>query len=206
MIEAALLSSVTGLLWVLSVSSWIVILYKTWWVWRVGRDVPLAQQAFWQAADPVQACHALALLDRQALLLPLVQQAYPPTLLGRGDEAVVLTADERLRGVLWSLRIVTRQVRWGQAWLACVAAAAPFVGLLGTVWGLMDALGSLTQVDEMAWGTWVPMLTQVLSLTGAGLVVALPALLAHQLLAPSLDALQQTLEDFAADLMAQVHA
>ena len=206
MLEAALLSSVTGLLWVLSVSSWIVILYKTWWVWRVGRDVPLAQQAFWQAADAVQACHALALLDRQAVLLPLVQQAYPSTLLGGSDDADMPTADERLRGVLWSLRPVTRQIRWGQAWLACVAAAAPFVGLLGTVWGLMDALGSLTQVDEVAWGTWVPVLSQVLSLTGAGLVVALPALLAHQLLAPSLDALQQTLEDFAADLMAQVPA
>ena len=38
--ETALTAGVAGLLWTLSVSSWVVIVYKTWWIWRALQDVP----------------------------------------------------------------------------------------------------------------------------------------------------------------------
>ncbi|MEY3489401.1 MAG: hypothetical protein RL655_969, partial [Pseudomonadota bacterium] len=69
--ETALTAGVAGLLWALSVSSWVVIVYKTWWIWRALQDVPAAQQAYWQTPDPVQAQQVLVMLDRQALLQPL---------------------------------------------------------------------------------------------------------------------------------------
>ena len=208
MYEAALLVVVTGLLWGLSVTSWTVILYKSWWLWRVARDLPLAQQAFWRADQPVQACRALTLLDRQAVLSPLAAQAYPeaaapPAL---ADSSHSSDQEARLRGVTHALREVMQRVRWGQAWLACVASSAPFVGLLGTVWALMEALGSLTWGPQTEASQWVPVLSQVLGLTAAGLVVALPALLAHHLLAPRLEGVQRVVEDFAAELMVHVQS
>lgn len=203
--DAALSAGVAAVLWALSVSSWVVILYKTWWVWRAGHDVPVAQQAFWQSGDPVQACQALALLDRHAVLLPLARQAYlaqssPDSLrhLPGWDGGMYP------RLVVQSLRQSTLRVQWGQAWLACVASVAPFVGLLGTVWGLLAGLTALPVAEAGAWEQWVPALSQTLHLTAAGLVVALPALLAHHLLAPQLSNLQQSLDDFAADLIEQL--
>lgn len=206
MTDAAHLILVTGLLWALSITSWVVIGYKCWWLWRVGHDLPQARQAFWASSDVDQACQALAVLDRQAVLTALVRQAYPQCFQGaESTQPVRPQGDARGHGVLQALRQVSRQVSWGQSWLSCVAAAAPFVGLLGTVWGLMDALGALSFPSDGDGHGWVPALSQVLNLTAAGLMVALPALLAHHLLAPQLEAVQQAVEDFAHGLMVQLN-
>jgi biopolymer transport protein ExbB len=204
--EAALTAGVAGALWALSVSSWVVIAYKTWWVWRAAQDLSPAQQAFWQATDPVQAHQALALLDRQAVLHPLAGPVC--SLLAPPHSALGRSASERQacqRQVVQSLRGVAQRIQWGQSWLACVASVAPFLGLLGTVWGLLGALTALPSSPE-AWGDWVPALSQTLHLTAIGLCVAVPALLAHQLLAPRLLAVQQSIEDFAADLIEHLQA
>lgn len=202
--EAALTAGVVGVLWALSVSSWVVILYKSWWVWRAGQDVPMAQLAFWQAADPVQASQTLVLLDRHAVLQPMAGPVC--SVLAQSASGGRNSRDGRQacqREVLQSLRLVTRQVHWGQPWLACVASVAPFLGLLGTVWGLLDVLSALPD-SPGAWEDWVPALSQTLHLTAIGLCVAVPALIAHHLLAPRLLALQQAIEDFTADLIAHL--
>lgn len=90
--------------------------------------------------------------------------------------------------------------------MACVASVAPFLGLLGTVWGLLAAMATLPGASPGSWEDWVPALSHTLHLTAVGLCVAVPALLAHHLMAPRLSALQQSLEDFAADLIEHLHA
>ena len=205
--ETALTAGVAGLLWALSVSSWVVIVYKTWWIWRALQDVPAAQQAYWQTPDPVQAQQVLVMLDRQALLQPLVGAAcasQPSS--SAGLERRAHEAARRQRQVVQSLRQVCQQVQWGQPWLACVASVAPFLGLLGTVWGLLDAMTTLPDASTGAWEAWVPALSHTLQLTAVGLCVAVPALMAHHLMANRLNLLQQSLEDFAADLIEHLHS
>ena len=205
--ETALTAGVAGLLWTLSVSSWVVIVYKTWWIWRALQDVPAAQQAYWQTPDPVQAQQVLVMLDRQALLQPLVGAAcasQPPSPAGLEHRAH--EAAGRQRQVVQSLRQVCQQVQWGQPWLACVASVAPFLGLLGTVWGLLDAMTTLPDASTGAWEAWVPALSHTLQLTAVGLCVAVPAVMAHHLMANRLNMLQQSLEDFAADLIEHLHS
>ena len=223
--EAALTAGVAAVLWALSASSWVVIVYKTWWIWRAGQDVPAAQQAFWRAPDSVQAQQLLTLLDRQALLQPLAMAAGAARSASaagaaRAAGAVVAgcSASEgdvfgsaeddasRQRQVVHALRRVCQQIQWGQPWLACVASVAPFLGLLGTVWGLLAAMATLPGASPGSWEDWVPALSHTLHLTAVGLCVAVPALLAHHLMAPRLSALQQSLEDFAADLIEHLHA
>jgi biopolymer transport protein ExbB len=205
--ETALTAAVAGLLWTLSVSSWVVIVYKTWWIWRALQDVPAAQQAYWQTPDPVQAQQVLVMLDRQALLQPLVGAAcasQPSS--SAGLERRAHEAARRQRQVVQSLRQVCQQVQWGQPWLACVASIAPFLGLLGTVWGLLDAMTTLPDASTGAWEAWVPALSHTLQLTAVGLCVAVPAVMAHHLMANRLNMLQQSLEDFAADLIEHLHS
>jgi biopolymer transport protein ExbB len=147
------------------------------------------------------------MLDRQALLQPLVgaacasQPSSPAGLERRAHEAA-----RRQRQVVQSLRQVCQQVQWGQPWLACVASVAPFLGLLGTVWGLLDAMTTLPDASTGAWEAWVPALSHTLQLTAVGLCVAVPAVMAHHLMANRLNMLQQSLEDFAADLIEHLHS
>jgi biopolymer transport protein ExbB len=218
--EAALTAGVAGLLWALSISSWVVIVYKTWWVWRMAQDVPAAQQAYWLTPNPVQAHQALAVLDRHGLLQSMTALATtaPATASVRAPSVLTQQTDglddpggrDNLpathRQVVQALRRACQQVQWGQPWLACVATVAPFLGLLGTVWGLLGALAALPGSTPDAWEDCVPALTQALHLTAVGLCVAVPALLAHHLLAPRLSALQQSLEDFASDLIEHLYA
>lgn len=196
--DAAQTAGVMVVLWALSVSSWVVIIYKTWWLWRVRHDMQPAQNAYWQSADPQLACQALRLLDRHAVLSPLVQhgdvERVSPSVGGR-DPTV------SQRHILQSLRHVTQQVQWGQPWLACVATVSPLLGLLGTVAGLLDALQTLFATPPETWAQSVPALSQTLRHTAAGLWVAVPAFLAHHLLAARLQAVQQEVEDFAADVI-----
>ena len=204
--DTTLTAGVAVMLWAMSVSSWVVIVYKIWWIWRAWHDVPVAQQAFWQTADPLQAQQVLVMLDRHALLLPLANAAStwvaPSTM---GDQPQSADTVSRQREVLQSLRQVCQGVQWGQPWLACVASVAPFLGLLGTVWGLLDAMAALPGASPTAWEAWVPALSHTLNLTAVGLCVAVPAVMAHHLMAPRLTALQQSLEDFAADLIDRLH-
>ena len=220
--EAALTAGVAGLLWALSASSWVVIVYKIWWVWRMAQDVPAAQQAYWLTPDPVQAHQALAVLDRHGLLQSMTAlstsvTAATTTASSRAASVLTQQTDNRddpggrdnmpatHRQVVQALRRACQQVQWGQPWLACVATVAPFLGLLGTVWGLLGVLAALPGSAPDAWEDCVPSLTQALHLTAVGLCVAVPALLAHHLLAPRLSALQLSLEDFAADLIEDLY-
>jgi biopolymer transport protein ExbB len=225
--EAALTAGVAALLWVLSASSWVVIVYKTWWIWRAGQDLPAAQHAYWQTPDPVQAQQALALLDRHGLLQALARSAalpsttIPPTPTmptvnedpavsswgaPQTDDPHALSIDSaQQRQMVQALRRATQQVQWGQPWLACVASVAPFLGLLGTVWGLLDVLATLPGSAPGEWENWLPTLSHTLHLTAVGLCVAVPALLAHHVMSPRLMALQQSIEDFAAELLEHPH-
>jgi biopolymer transport protein ExbB len=157
-----------------------------------------AQSAYWQSTDPQLACQAMSLLDRHAVLLPLAQQnGVAPVLPPLSGHALTVSQ----RHILQSLRHVTQQVQWGQPWLACVATVAPLLGLLGTVSGLLEALQALSVTAPDAWAQSVPALSQTLRHTAAGLWVAAPALMAHHLLASRLQAVQQEIEGFAADLI-----
>jgi biopolymer transport protein ExbB len=57
----------------MSVASWTVIVYKTWFLRRVGTDIAQGKAVFWQASDVAQAVLALQAVDRSAVLTPLAQ-------------------------------------------------------------------------------------------------------------------------------------
>jgi biopolymer transport protein ExbB len=84
----ALSSFLALVLLAMSVASWTVIVYKTWFLRRVGTDIAQGKAVFWQASDVAQAVRALQSVDRHAVLTPLAQaqqQLMPNTLGTQGD-------------------------------------------------------------------------------------------------------------------------
>ena len=182
----------------MSVASWAVIFYKAWLLHRVSADMAHGKAAFWQARDVQQGIQALASIERAAVVLPLAQanqQLMPGTLGAQGDVSA-----QRTRVLRDALHGVLHHLQSGQVLLATVGSTAPFVGLLGTVWGIYHALTSIATAGQLTIERVAGPVGEALVMTAAGLAVALPAVLAFNVMGRIINRLEQELEGFAHDL------
>jgi biopolymer transport protein ExbB len=195
--DALSITLALGLL-AMSVASWTVIFYKAWLLHRVSVDVAQGKAAFWQARDVQQGIQALIPIDRTVVLLPLVQanqQLMPNTLGAQGD-----VSSQRTRVLRDALHGVLHRLQSGQVLLATVGSTAPFVGLLGTVWGIYHALTGIATAGQLTIERVSGPVGEALVMTAAGLAVALPAVLAFNVMGRVINRLEQELEGFAHDL------
>ncbi len=194
----ALARTVALVLLAMSVGSWVVIVWKTWLLRRASGDVARCIAAFWQSASMADAEQKLSAFDRELLVLPMVQATrleVGHTLASAGDRAQQLT-----RVLRNALHATLAKLQHGQVWLATVGATAPFVGLLGTVWGIYHALIGIASEGQVTIDKISGPVGESLIMTAAGLVVAIPAVLAYNVLGRAVARLEADLEGFARDL------
>ncbi|SDO85994.1 biopolymer transport protein ExbB [Rhodoferax sp. OV413] len=186
------------LLLLMSVASWVVILWKGWLLRRARVDVARSTAAFWQAPSVAEAQRRLASFDPLALVLPLLVATKIEangTLAAAGDRSQQLT-----RVLRNALHAVLHKLQFGQVLLATVGSTAPFVGLLGTVWGIYHALGAIALSGQISIDKVAGPVGESLVMTAAGLAVAIPAVLAYNVYGRLLGSIEADLEGFARDL------
>ena len=186
------------LLLIMSVASWVLILWKSWLLLRASRDVSRSTAAFWQSASLADAGQRLQAFDRESLVLPLIAAtriSASTTLAGAGERSQQLT-----RVLRDALEQVLRKLQFGQIVLATVGAIAPFVGLLGTVWGIYQALIGMASAGQITIERIAGPVGEALVMTAAGLAVAIPAVLAYNVFGHRIGRLEADLEGFARDL------
>jgi biopolymer transport protein ExbB len=194
----AVSSGVALVLLLMSVGSWVVIVWKGWLLARAQRDVTRSTAAFWQAASIAEALPRLQSFDREVLVIPLVEATQvhaTGTLANAGDRSQQLT--RLLRDALHS---VLHKLQAGQVLLATVGSTAPFVGLLGTVWGIYHALISIAGSGQVSIDKISGPVGEALIMTAAGLAVAIPAVLGYNILGRYIARIEADLEGFARDL------
>lgn len=200
----AISKTVAILLLLMSVASWVVILLKSWTLHRANADVARSTAAFWQSASVESGLQQALAFDRSSLVSPLISASQtvanlahqaPTTLAQSGDKAQQLT--RVLRDALHS---IINQLNFGQVLLATVGSTAPFVGLLGTVWGIYHALTSISGAGQMTIAQVSGPVGEALVMTAAGLVVAIPAVLAYNVFGRVIGRIEADLEGFASDL------
>ncbi|NCN70321.1 MAG: MotA/TolQ/ExbB proton channel family protein [Betaproteobacteria bacterium] len=182
----------------MSVSSWVVIFWKSWLLHRASRDVARCTAAFWQSVSVDEAMQKIKAFDTQALVFPMVVATKFEaigTLADAGSQAQRLT--RVLRNAL--LAALTK-LQHGQVLLATVGATAPFVGLLGTVWGIYHALLGIASAGQVTIDKISGPVGESLIMTAAGLMVAIPAVLAFNVLGRAVARIEAELEGFARDL------
>ena len=190
--------AVALLLLLMSVSSWVVILWKAWLLQRAARDVGRSTAAFWQAPSIGDARARVTGFDRDALVLPLIDAtATQPagSLASAGDRSQQLT-----RVLRDALHDVLDKLQFGQVLLATVGSTAPFVGLLGTVWGIYHALTGIASAGQISIDKVAGPVGESLVMTAAGLVVAIPAVLGYNVFGRRIGRIEADLEGFARDL------
>jgi biopolymer transport protein ExbB len=194
-----IIRGVAVLLLLMSVSAWVVILWKGWLLRRVRSDMERAVAAFWAAPTLEAGRDQLAAFDREHTLSPLLAAATatPPggTLEAKGHTDSQLT--RRLRD---ALHRVLAQLQFGQVLLASIGSTSPFIGLFGTVWGIYHALLGISAAGSMTIERVAGPVGEALVMTAAGLAVAIPAVLAYNVFGKMVGSCEAELEGFAHDL------
>ena len=194
----AVTQTVALVLLAMSVASWVVILWKARFLWRAGHDSARSTAAFWQSASVAEALEKLRTFDREALLVPMVLATRPEH---RGTLATAGERSQQLTRVLRdALQAALIKLQFGQVLLATVGSTAPFVGLLGTVWGIYHALIGIASAGQVTIEKISGPVGESLIMTAAGLAVAIPAVLAYNVLGRVAGRIEAELEGFALDL------
>ena len=195
----AITRAVALLLLAMSVSAWVLILWKAWVLRRATGDIARAVPAFWDATTLEQGRERLAALDRERVLLPLLTAAAAEPAGGTLESAGQLESQltRRLRD---ALHRGLAQLQFGQVLLASVGSTAPFVGLFGTVWGIYHALAGMAAAGSITIDKVAGPIGEALIMTATGIAVAVPAVLAYNIFGKWVAACEGELEGFAHDL------
>src|SRR5262249_23763408 len=101
-------------------------------------------------------------------------------------------------------RVIREQVRWLEralTFLATTGSTAPFVGLFGTVWGIMNAFQGLSTVQSASLQAVAPGIAEALVATAVGLAAAIPAVMAYNHFRRQVRLLTADMEHFSAEFL-----
>ena len=185
----------------MSLASWFFIFAKAYSNWRVRAAAP-ALEAFWAAPNITDGIAVLTLADSEDIFAPLPTYGLAHSAGSSSLGGQVSRGDQLTRVLRLQITRSTRRLESGLTVLASIGATAPFVGLLGPVWGIYHALSNVAgagvvQVDQLAGPVG-----EALVMTGCGLVVAIPAVLAYNGFNRLNRATLDELDGFAHDLHA----
>ncbi|HEY3697684.1 MAG TPA: MotA/TolQ/ExbB proton channel family protein [Spongiibacteraceae bacterium] len=193
-----------GTLWLLglfSIATWLLLIIKGVQQARVKAANRRYQKAFWGATD-LNA--AVAVKEGEGPASRLAQVGF-----GALREAEVATdlehsgerQDVLERYLRQQLQRERHKLDSGLAILASIGSTAPFVGLFGTVWGIMHALHDIGQRGSASLDVVAGPIGDALVATGIGIAVAVPAVLAYNYFIRGLKLIGADLEDFATELV-----
>ncbi len=196
---------VAVILAIMSVISWYLILAKAvdWWMMRRAAR---ALTAFWSASS---VGDGIALLKQAGANSPYAQLATQAN--GCNTDCEALTgrlasrfdpAEQMERALRQQLSTTQAGMENGLTLLATTGATAPFVGLLGTVWGIYHALLAIGLSGQAALENVAGPVGEALIMTAAGLAVALPAVFAYNAFTRANRVILADLDAFAHDLHA----
>ena len=195
------------LLLVMSVSSWYFIVIKAWQGKVTRRRTRQFLTDFWEAASLDQVAETLSQHRDEEPFSHLTYHAINAARhhamhgIQRLQEAGS-AGDFLTRAIRRVIDEETAKLEWGLTILASIASTAPFIGLFGTVWGVYHALIGIGQSGQGSLEQIAGPVGEALIMTGLGLAVAIPAVLAYNDCVRSNRVLLAQLDAFAHDLFA----
>ena len=179
---------VLAILLLFSVVSWALIVEKWWQLRRVRRQTLAFLRVFREGRRP-SLVHSAARKFRDSPLAQLYGAAYAEiaglpdvidSVVDDGDEGL---GPERLDAVHRAMRraagVEVAQLERYLPFLATTASASPFIGLFGTVWGIMTSFHGISTQGSASLAVVAPGISEALIATAAGLAAAIPAVIAY---------------------------
>lgn len=192
--------TVLGVLAVGSIFSWAIVFGK----WGSFRKARTQSRRFLRAFRKASRLQEIAAVTEQFKPSPLVNvfdevyETYRRQTGGFGPPRNI-TALERAAQTAASETLTTMEQRL--TWLASIGAVAPFVGLFGTIMGIVDAFHGLGMEGTATLRAVAPGVSEALITTAAGLLVAIPAVIAYNQFTASCRDFAARMDDFARELL-----
>ncbi|MFK7915206.1 MAG: protein TolQ [Pseudomonadales bacterium] len=197
-----LVQVVMGLLALASIVSWMMIFQRWFYLRRLAREVEDFEEHFWSGIDLRQLYNDLQ-GERELTGIESVFVAGFKEYT-RMSEQSGADADSIMQGVQRSMRItVSREeekMETHLAFLATVGSTSPYVGLFGTVWGIMNSFRSLANMTQATLASVAPGISEALIATAMGLFAAIPAVIGFNRFSARVESLMTHYEAFSEEL------
>ena len=209
---SALVQLVMLVLVLASLTSWVMIFQRWIYLRRVAVEVDTFEEHFWSGIDLRELYRELeGEEDLNGIEGMFVSGFKEYTRLSEQSGA---DTDSIMQGVQRAMRVsLNRQeekLETHLAFLATVGSTSPYIGLFGTVWGIMNSFRSLANMSQATLATVAPGISEALVATAMGLFAAIPAVIGYNRFSARVEVLikryETFSEEFAAILYRAAHA
>ncbi|MEE3503352.1 protein TolQ [Acidiphilium acidophilum] len=188
-----------------SIWVWAIIIEKTITIRRVNRDATAFEDKFWsgRSLDELYEQEGSEPGHPMAAVFGAAMGEWRRSSRVAGADIVRSSINERVDRAMGvtTMREMERLERQ-MVFLASIGAVAPFVGLFGTVWGIMHSFAAIAAMHNTNLAVVAPGIAEALFATAIGLVAAIPAVLAYNKLSTDLSRVAARLEAFGAEFSA----
>lgn len=193
-----------------SVASWIIIFRKKRMLDRAEREAEAFEERFWSGADLTKLYAGASQRNRD---VGGMESIFESGFREFSRQRRVADSRMQLEGAQRGMRVATAReldgLEHNLEFLANVGSIAPYVGLFGTVWGIMISFQGLANVKEATIATVAPGISEALIATAMGLFAAIPAVWAYNRFATKVERIavryEAFSEEFASILERQAH-
>ncbi len=193
-----LVQLVMVILFILAGMSWWFIFDKWLTLSRAKKDIFIFENEFWNSKNIENIFNDLKRKQDISGLSQIFIISYEEFLKNNSLEK----SEKRINKA--TEIIISRQeesLENGLSFLSTIASVSPFIGLFGTVWGVMNAFSGLAQVTQVSINAVAPGIAEALIATALGLFAAIPALISYNWSVKSIDAIIRSYENFSSELL-----
>ncbi|MFT5140732.1 MAG: biopolymer transport protein TolQ [Lysobacterales bacterium] len=196
-----------------SVASWMIIFRKRQMLRSATRGADQFEERFWSGTDLAGLNAEIEASEQETNGLEMLFQAgfnEFNRMLAQGR----MTADQVVEGAERAMRIAlareTDRLEQHLSFLATVGSTSPYIGLFGTVWGIMTSFHALANVNQATIAMVAPGISEALVATAMGLFAAIPAVIAYNKYSNQVERLEvrndNFKEEFSSVLQRQAHS
>jgi biopolymer transport protein ExbB len=186
--------TVLGLLLVMSVGSWFIFFTKYFDQSRILAQARTVERRFWTSGTLNEGIDKL---PKASMFRSVAESGVRAS---QGGTSLVNLNDWISMSLTRQLEDANAQLQGGVAFLATVGSTAPFVGLFGTVWGILQALIAIGVAGQASIDKVAGPVGEALIMTAIGLAVAVPAVMQYNYLVRRNKVISEKLRAFAGDL------
>jgi biopolymer transport protein TolQ len=202
-----LVQVVMAMLALASVVSWMMIFQRWFFLRRVQREVDEFEHHFWSGIDLRELYAELEGEEALNGIETIFVGGF--TEFNRLSEQFGAELDSIMQGAQRAMRVaLTREeqrLEQHLAFLATVGSTSPYVGLFGTVWGIMNSFRSLANMSQATLASVAPGISEALVATAMGLFAAIPAVIGYNRFSARVEALMKRYEAFSDEVTSILH-
>ncbi|KEZ77236.1 protein TolQ [Salinisphaera hydrothermalis] len=201
---STLVKAVLVILLLASIASWVVIFAKRRLMKNTVAEMEWFEDRFWSGGNVKDIYEEVHRHDEHPEGMPALFKAGYEELKRQRNQGDAVSSSDIVPSVQRAMRVALsrelERLESGLAFLATVGSISPYVGLFGTVWGIMSAFIGLGNVQQASLSMVAPGIAEALIATAMGLFAAIPAVVAYNFFSNRLEFIENRFDTFMEEM------